>query len=154
VLRFNMLRAHYRQPIDWTEKRLEEAAERLSLFRARSYDADAEPSSRVLGALQDDLNTPQAIAELNKVYDEENPAVLRASCRFLGIDLEEVDLNKMLRDTRRDIDASAVEALIARRAAARKNKNFAEADRVRNELAAMGVVLKDSRDGTTWEPAR
>jgi len=155
VLRFAMLGTHYRQPIDWTLKRLEEAAERLSLFRAHSFDdPDVPPSGAVLDALCDDLNTPQVITELNSLYERKEGAVLRASCKFLGLDVAAVDLNAMLRETRSDLDELAVGALIAVRNAARKARNFKESDRIRDELAAMGVVLKDSKDGTTWEIAR
>jgi cysteinyl-tRNA synthetase len=155
VLRFAMLGTHYRQPIDWTQKRLEEAAERLSLFRAHSGDdPGAKPSSALLGALCDDLNTPQAIAELNALYDRRDAGVLRASCKFLGLDIETVDFAAMLRAQRSDLDESAVRARIDARNAARKERNFKEADRIRDELAGMGVVLKDSKDGTTWEIAR
>ncbi len=155
VLRFAMLGTHYRQPIDWTLKRLEEAAERLSLFRANSFDdPDVPPSAAVLDALCDDLNTPQVIAELNRLYERKEAAVLAASCRFLGLDVATVDLNAMLRERRTDLDERAVDDLIAARNAARKEKNFKESDRIRDELAAMGVVLKDSKDGTTWEIAR
>src|SRR5262249_14805244 len=155
VLRFAMLGTHYRQPIDWTLKRLEEAAERLSLFRAHSIDDPrVPPSDAVLDALSDDLNTPQAIAGLNRLYERKERAALGATCRFLGIDLAQVDFDAMLREKRSDLDEHAVNALIAARAAARKAKNFKESDRIRDELAAMGVVLKDSKDGTTWEIAR
>jgi cysteinyl-tRNA synthetase len=149
-----MLGAHYRQPIDWTLKRLEEAAERLSLFRAHSFDdPDVPPSAAVLDALCDDLNTPQVITELNSLYERKEAAMLRASCKFLGLDVATVNLNTMLRERRTDLDERAVDALIAARNAARMEKNFKESDRIREELAAMGVVLKDSKDGTTWEIA-
>ena len=155
VLRFAMLGTHYRQPIDWTLKRLEESAERLSLFRAHSFDdRGVSPSGAVLGALCDDLNTPQVITELNGLYERKEAALLGASCRFLGLDVGTVDLNTMLRARRADLDERAVDALIAARNTARKEKNFKESDRIRDELAAMGVVLKDSKDGTTWEVAR
>jgi cysteinyl-tRNA synthetase len=155
VLRFAMLGTHYRQPIDWTLKRLEEAAERLSLFRAHSYGAaDAGPAPEIIDALSDDLNTPQAIVELNRLFDRKESGLLKGSCNFLGLDLGSVNLNEMLREKRGDVDDTKVEALIAARTAARKAKNFAESDRIRDELAAMGIVLKDSKDGTTWEIAR
>jgi cysteinyl-tRNA synthetase len=155
VLRFAMLGTHYRQPIDWTLKRLEEAAERLSLFRAHSSDdPNVPPSAAVLDALCAELNTPQVIMELNSLYERKQAAVLGASCRFLGLDLATVNLNTMLRERRSDLDERAVNALIAARNAARNEKNFKESDRIRDELAAMGVALKDSKDGTTWEIAR
>jgi cysteinyl-tRNA synthetase len=102
------------------------------------------------------LNTPQAIAALHKLFDESQggrvpTAAVRSSCRFLGINVEEVDLAKM---TLRQIDETAVSTLIQQRSAARKSKNFAESDRIRDELAKMGVVLKDTKDGTSWEIAR
>jgi cysteinyl-tRNA synthetase len=155
VLRFAMLGTHYRQPIDWTLKRLEEAAERLSLFRAHSFDdPDVPPSAAVIDALCDDLNTPQVIVELNSLYERREAARLGASCKFLGLDTASVNLNTMLRERRSDLDEAAVNALIAARNAARKDRNFRESDRIRDELAAMGVTLKDSKDGTTWEIAR
>jgi cysteinyl-tRNA synthetase len=80
--------------------------------------------------------------------------MLGASCKFLGLDVATVNLNTMLRERRTDLDERAVDALIAARNAARMEKNFKESDRIREELAAMGVVLKDSKDGTTWEIAR
>jgi cysteinyl-tRNA synthetase len=150
-----MLGTHYRQPIDWTLKRLEESAERLSLFRAHSFDdPQASPSEAVLRALCDDLNTPQVIAELNGLYERRETATLGASCRFLGLDVASVNLDSMLREKRGELDEVAVNALIAARNSARKEKNFKESDRIRDELAAMGVVLKDTKDGTTWEIAR
>jgi cysteinyl-tRNA synthetase len=155
VLRFAMLTTHYRQPIDWTLQRLEEAAERLSLFREHSSGAkDEGPAEAVVAALCDDLNTPQAITELNRLFDRKEAGLLIGSCRFLGVDVDSVDLNAMLREKRGDIDEAKVERLIEARNAARKVRNFKESDRIRDELAAMGVVLKDSKDGTTWEIAR
>jgi cysteinyl-tRNA synthetase len=155
VLRFAMLGTHYRQPIDWTLRRLEEASERLSLFRAHSYDdPETQPSPAVLDALCDDLNTPQAIAELNGLFERREAATLRASCKFLGVDVGTVNLNEMLRAQRSDLDDDAIQARIDARNAARKEKNFEKADRIRDELAAMGIVLKDSKDGTSWEIAR
>jgi cysteinyl-tRNA synthetase len=155
VLRFAMLTTHYRQPIDWTLKRLEEAAERLSLFRSRSAGAEDEgPAEAVVAALCDDLNTPQVITELNRLFDLKETGLLKGSCRFLGVDVDNVDWNAMLREKRGDIDEAKVEMLIEARNAARKERNFKESDRIRDELAAMGVVVKDSKDGTTWEIAR
>src|SRR5262249_35431361 len=113
VLRFAMLSTHYRQPIDWTLKRLEETAERLSLFRAHSSGApDSGPSPAVVEALNDDLNTPQVIAELNRHFERKEPELLHGSCKFLGIDLDSVDLSAMLRERRKDIDDAKVATLI------------------------------------------
>jgi cysteinyl-tRNA synthetase len=157
VLKFAMLSTHYRQPINWTQQKLEEAAVTLSTFRQRCFDdGGSEPADEVLDALKDDLNTPQAIAELHKLFDRSqkgqvSSSVVRSSCRFLGINVAEVDLADTIL---KQVDDAAVVALIEKRSIARKAKDFKESDRIRDELAKMGVVLKDSKDGTTWEIAR
>lgn len=171
VLRFNMLRTHYRQPIDWTVKGLEESWNALDEFYAlaaagapnefSSVAGQNEPSGAVLAALLDDLNTPRALAEL---YQLRNAAVhgegvsklhdLIRSLRFLGFLQERTAQWAGRQQASKDIDASRVHSLIEARTAARKAKDFKESDRIRDELAAMGVVLKDSKDGTTWEIAR
>jgi cysteinyl-tRNA synthetase len=168
VLRFAMLSTHYRQPIDWTVRRLEEAAVASDSFRVFSiYDGtNSEPSPEVVAALEDDLNTPRAIAELHRLLSESkrthNPHAARtlfASCKFLGLDVDKVDLNKQSRD-RLDVDGSKVETAIAARNAARRAKDFKESDRIRDELSAMGIQLKDAKDPatgeiiTTWEVKR
>jgi cysteinyl-tRNA synthetase len=146
VVRLNMLRTHYRQPMDWTVKGLEESWTILSSwtdapeFSANKGEAIA---TAVLEALCDDLNTPQMIAALHALSDKSE---LVASLHALGF-------WKRPQSTR-TVDKGKVEMLIATRAAARKAKNFAESDRIRDELAKMGVVLHDSKDGTTWEVAR
>ncbi|MGE0750178.1 MAG: cysteine--tRNA ligase [Variibacter sp.] len=159
VLRFNMLRSHYRQPVDWTVKGMEESWRTLDDWYATAGDDRSSAiSGTVLEALTDDLNTPQAIAALHGLRNLAQGGDALAREEFAGT----LRLVGLLQDTadawskrkRRDVDAKAVEALIAARNAARKAKNFAESDRIRDELAAMGVVLKDSKDGTTWEVAR
>jgi cysteinyl-tRNA synthetase len=157
VLKFAMLSTHYRQPINWTQQKLEDAAVTLSTFRQKSFDdSSSEPAEEVLEALNDDLNTPQAIAELHRLFDKSqkgqvSSSLVRSSCRFLGIDVAEVNLAETIL---KQVDEAAVAALIEQRSAARSTKDFKESDRIRDELAKMGVVLKDSKDGTTWEIAR
>ncbi len=157
VLKFAMLSTHYRQPINWTQQKLEEAAMTLSTFRQRCFDdGSAEPVGEVLDALKDDLNTPQAIAELHKLFDKSqrgflSSAAVSSNCRFLGIDVAEVDLAKTIL---KKVDEATVAELIEKRSAAREARDFQESDRIRDELAKMGVVLKDTKNGTTWEIAR
>jgi cysteinyl-tRNA synthetase len=148
VLRFNMLRTHYRQPIDWTLKGLEESFDTLrSLTDLPDFETgtDRNFAPSVLEALTDDLNTPKAIAELHGLHKADH-AGLASTLRALGFATRP--------ESKRIVDKSKVEKMIATRLEARKAKNFAESDRIRDELAAMGVVLKDSKDGTTWEIAR
>jgi cysteinyl-tRNA synthetase len=149
VLRFNMLRTHYRQPIDWTVKGLEESfstLQSLTDFPAFSDGQDHSFAPPVLEALCDDLNTPLAISELHALHRSGDVAGLGASLRGLGI---------MQRPkSRRAVEEKKVIALINARNSARSAKNFKEADRIRDELAAMGIAIKDSKDGTTWEVKR
>jgi cysteinyl-tRNA synthetase len=171
VVRFNMLRTHYRQPMDWTKGGLEESWRTLDEWyaisemaaRSSSFEADliGEPWPSVRDALLDDLNMPKAIAELHQlrnaaVHGEGSThfSALVRSLRFLGfLGMPFADWNAAKRASSK-IDATNVEKMISARNAARKAKDFKESDRIRDELAAMGVVLKDSKDGTTWEIAR
>jgi cysteinyl-tRNA synthetase len=163
VLRFQMLMTHYRSPIDWTRRATEQASVALDSFShiTRTADvAEGNISPQVLAALGDDLNTSQAIAQLHSLAakgrggDYQAACNLKATCDFLGFGLKEVGLQEILRRQKSHIDSSRVEALISDRTAARARRDFKESDRIRDQLAAMGVVIKDSKEGTTWEIAR
>jgi cysteinyl-tRNA synthetase len=146
VVRLNMLRTHYRQPMDWTVKGLEESWKILASWTDHPEFIETKKEAfapAVLDALCDDLNTPQMIAALHSLSDRSQ---LAASLYALGFN------NRP--QSKRQIDNGKVESLIAARNNARKRRDFKESDRIRDELAAMGVVLKDSKDGTTWEIAR
>jgi cysteinyl-tRNA synthetase len=167
VIRFALLQTHYRQPLDFTERALDDAAMALRAFHfvASSVPAD-RPSEEFLDAVADDLNTPRAIAELHrlqKVAKSGSPILSEASSQLtsalsmIGIDIKSYEpdwLQKQVAGKRLGNRTSEIEKLIAARTAARGNKDWKESDRIRDELAAMGVVLKDSKDGTTWEIAR
>ncbi len=170
ALRFNMLRTQYRQPIDWTFAGLDETHKILWGWYEdlQGVSPDENPPASVIAALCDDLNTPQAIAELHGLHSKKDFSASRTALQFLGFsgDRNEIQRRKVgstAVDVRSDskvmvtanvIRASEVDKLIDARNAARNAKNFKEADRIRDELAKMGVVLKDSKDGTTWEIAR
>ncbi|WP_096358914.1 cysteine--tRNA ligase [Variibacter gotjawalensis] len=161
VLRLAMLQTHYRQPIDWTLKSLEQSAQTLEdWFRVAKPDGGA-PSADVIAALADDLNTAQAMAALHALRKRITAnggataaAELGNTLVFLGFDAAAfADWLSAQRAAIR-VDAAQIDGLIAARRQARADKNWAESDRIRDELAAMGVVLKDSKEGTTWELAR
>jgi cysteinyl-tRNA synthetase len=159
VLRLSMLRTHYHQPIDWTLRALEDSAKVLDDWYGVAGDATGEQmAGAVLDALADDLNTPRAIAELHALRgraqagDARAVDELAASLRFIGL-LRETPTNWLARK-HQGLDTDTIERLIAARAGARHAKNFAEADRIRDQLLAMGIILKDAKDGTTWETAR
>jgi cysteinyl-tRNA synthetase len=163
VLRFNMLRTHYRQPIDWTKKGLEESQKILSGWFSLSglnTDDRTDLSPALLEALEDDLNTPKAIAELHGFAALKDVKRLGAALGFLGFDgatLRKAD--ERAAETAQSV-ASKVEPLIVARLEARKRKDFKESDRIRDELAKMGISLKDTKNKetgeieTTWEVAR
>ena len=144
VLRLAMLRTHYRQPIDFTSKGLEEADRALADFGKACVGAEAtEPGADFLEAMADDLNTPKALAALYTMRGD--PAALRASLALLGIGL-----------AARDAGAAPLEPeaerLLVRRHAARAAKDWKESDRLRDALFSLGVAVKDNKDGTTsWE---
>ncbi|MGZ5872488.1 MAG: cysteine--tRNA ligase [Bradyrhizobium sp.] len=161
VLRLNMLKTHYRSPIDWTLKGLEESAKTLDDWYGVAADAKGEPPSEaILEALSDDLNTPQMIASLHGSRNraasgnERDRKQFAASLRLLGFLSESAAAWEGRKLQVKGIDAKKIEGLITDRTAARARKDFKESDRIRDELAAMGVVIKDSKEGTTWEIAR
>jgi cysteinyl-tRNA synthetase len=161
VLRLNMLKTHYRSPIDWTLKALEESAKTLDDWYWVAADIKGgRPSDVVIEALSDDLNTPQMIASLHGVRNsaasgnEQARDEFAASLRLLGFLSESAAVWKGRKQQASGVDAKQIDALISDRTAARARKDFKESDRIRDELATMGVVIKDSKDGTTWEIAR
>jgi cysteinyl-tRNA synthetase len=146
VLRFNMLRTHYRQPMDWTVAGMKESWNTLEKWYALTEPLADPPVGRAfLDALCDDLNTPQAIAELHKGGDHE----LAGGLGLLGFSNVQERIA-----ARPPIDVAEIADAIAARNEARKARNFAESDRIRDELLAKGIVLKDGPGGTSWDVKR
>jgi cysteinyl-tRNA synthetase len=161
VLRLNMLKTHYHSPIDWRLKGLEESAKTLDDWYWVAADNEGgAPADAVVEALSDDLNTPQMIAALHSLRNsaasgnERDRSAFAASLRLLGFLSESAAEWKSRKQQASGVDATEIEGLISERTAARARKDFRESDRIRDELAAMGVVIKDSKDGTTWAIAR
>ena len=160
VLRYAMLQAHYRQPIDWTVERLAQSRSTLTEFAEIVAGAEmaGEPHDEVMGALSDDLNTPSAMSILHGLAksarrgNAETAGQLKASLAVLGLLEGERKADLWAGAATAAVDAAAVERLIAARLAARKARDFKESDRLRDELAAMGVQLKDAKDPATGEP--
>jgi cysteinyl-tRNA synthetase len=162
VLRLGMLQTHYRQPINWTVAGLREAQRTLDHWYALTSDvALSYFCADTLLALEDDLNTPKAIAALHELRGEAvrgaEPAAgcLKASAQLLGLLQQTSAAWSAFRLASVAIDEVKVVNLIEARAAARKAMNFKEADRIRDELAKMGVEIEDRKDGTTiWKLKR
>ena len=151
-----MVASHYRQPINWTLKGLEEAEKALaSFYEAASADAEPRPAQGVLDALLDDLNTPKAIAEMHGLKNAAGRKALAGTLRFFGFRPDELKAWQARRAPVPGLEQGEIESRVAARNAARKLKNFAEADRIRKELDEMGVELEDHKDGTTtWKRKR
>ncbi|MEA3070412.1 MAG: cysteinyl-tRNA synthetase [Alphaproteobacteria bacterium] len=169
VLRVNMLRTHYRQPIDWTTKALLESKTILDEWYSWVDDIPSSqtlPDDQVMQALSDDLNTPSVLTRLHALVSEirssaggphqiELKRKLKASGSLLGI-LERTQQEYIGYDPlRAAVDEIKIRNLIDARTSARKSRNFKEADVIRDELTRMGIEIEDHRDGTTsWKIKR
>ena len=178
AIRYALLSAHYRQPLDWSEALLEQSVATLERLYGTLRDLaefDAQPTisnSEMETALEDDLNTPKALALLNQdaafarsILDKaprplgtnERAELANAKARLLGagrlLGLLQQDPEAWFKRGVGRVDSSRVEALIEARRAARAARDFARADAIRDELAAMGVAIEDGPQGTRWKTA-
>ncbi len=157
--RLALLSSHYRQPLPWTERLVQESRRTLDLWYELAADADdhGEVAPDVIDALEDDLNTPRAIGALHALRGEAakgNSAAranLKASARLMGFLQSSLEEWKTWRPAGVAIDEVMVDTLITARLDARKRKDFKESDRIRDELAAMGIQLKDAKNKETGE---
>jgi cysteinyl-tRNA synthetase len=161
TVRLTMLQTHYRQPLNWTTNGLREAQRTLDLwYELTGAAAPGLLCADTFDAVADDLNSPKAVASLHELRSEAAKGIkaaagsLKASAQLLGLLQETASEWAGFRPASISIDENKVTALIAARNAARRVRDFRESDRIRDELAKMGVVVKDSKDGTTWEIAR
>jgi cysteinyl-tRNA synthetase len=170
AMRYALLSAQYRQPLDWSEETLKQARASIDrLYNALRQVTDIpaapdhpEPTAEVINALDDDLNTPIALAslheiatELNKTQDSETQAKLKAQLLAGGaiMGLLQKDPEEWFRWQPADMQGlsdDAIDALIAERKAAREAKNFQRADEIRDELTDAGIEMEDSAEGTRW----
>lgn len=168
AIRLGLLQTHYRQPIDFTKEALRNAKRTLDRFYgALRQVADIEPAkdavaSDVLAALEDDINTPLALSVLHALLGDLNKAATpEEKARLKGLILDGGSVLGLFQQDPEDwfrwhpasgegLDDAEIDALIERRTDARKNKDFAESDRIRDELAENGIVLEDKPDGTIW----
>ncbi|MBN9322618.1 MAG: cysteine--tRNA ligase [Delftia acidovorans] len=167
TVRFFVVRSHYRSPLNYSDVHLNDARGALKrLYTALSLVAPAEvavdwnhpAAARFKAAMDEDFGTPEAVAvlfelaaEVNRSKSAETAGLLKALAGCLG--LLQGDPQAFLQAGTSEMDAGAIEAQIAARAAAKAAKDWAEADRIRKALLEQGIVLKDSPAGTTWEAA-
>ncbi|MFK7957974.1 MAG: cysteine--tRNA ligase [Lysobacterales bacterium] len=169
LLRLALLSAHYRQPLDWSDQVLVQQRERLDkMYRALNtvehIEAVAsEPDHEVVTALEDDLNTPQALAALNSLVsqlsnatNEAQQAALKgqvlASGQLMG--LLGCAPDDWLKAGQVGLEDNQIDALIRERQQARENRDFARADIIRQQLSDNGIVIEDGPQGTTWRAER
>ena len=169
LLRYMLVKAHYRQPLDWSDATLAQARATLDGWYTvlRDFaDIAVEPGTvpdALLAALADDLNTPEALAVVAGLADaarkSTNPqskhdakAALLGAGKFLG--LLQNDPEQWFKGSDNSIDAAWVENLLAERAQARKRRDFTTSDRIRDELAAKNIVIEDSPQGARWKVAK
>nr|WP_202899331.1 hypothetical protein [Kordiimonas gwangyangensis] len=150
----SLLAAHYRQPVDFSIESMREQKRRLDRWYRLTDGvvASADVPESVVDALKDDLNTPKAIAALDAFATPEDAPKLKAGAQFMGF-LQMGATAWFQGDAPEGISVAEIEAKISERLEARKNKDFAASDRIRDELAALGVVLEDSAGVTTWRKA-
>jgi cysteinyl-tRNA synthetase len=145
VLRLALLSAHYRQPLEWSGQLIAQSKATLDRLYRAAGDAEAgDPDPTVIEAIADDLNTPLALSRLSAI---EEPRALRASAAVLGL------LQESSAAWFQGVGDERVEGLIVARSEAKKARNFAEADRIRADLVAEGILLEDGPSGTTWRRA-
>ena len=171
VLRYLLLSAHYRQPLDWSDEaltRVQRTIDRVygvirdAMDKFGPLERAEAPSPAFMSALMDDLNTPDALAELNsearrlanaesKQAAQESGGNLLAAGALIG--LFQQDPNTWLAGDTEGLDDNLIEQLINERNAARKERNFSRADEIRDQLQAMDITLEDVADGTRWRRA-
>jgi len=172
VIRYFLSSVHYRSYIDYSEDGLREAHSALERFYqalkavpvvAQEVTLQNDYEQRFVAAMDDDFNTPRALAILFEITSELNKAVregdsaapqlaaqLKRLAGMIGLLQQEPDQFLQGEAGEGDLSAEEIEALIEQRSLARKNKDFAEGDRIRDLLAEKGIILKDSREGTGW----
>ena len=148
VIRLTLLSTHYRQPLDWTQRKLDEMHNVLRRWRKLSAAVDSglqPPRDSVITALAEDLNTPEAISEIHSLVAAGDAEGVKSSAAFLGLSMATASHRLM------DASRGVIEKMIAQRTMARRMKDFAAADLIRNHLHAAGIDISDEPNGTQWD---
>ena len=151
--------AHYRQPLDWNDKLLEESQKTIDKWYKGYIELDKPKliSDDDLYPLYDDLNTPRYIANLHKLYEKsqsdnlEDKKVFVSACNFVGLLTETKDEWNNFKKNKSTLNKELVETKIKERNKARDDKNYELADKIRNELLEKGVQIEDKDGKTSWK---
>ncbi len=159
VLRLALLSAHYKQPLDWNDKLIDDCQNTINKWYNSYLDIEnySEVPYEILQPLYDDLNTPGYIANLHKLYDkaqkgnDEDKSLFVSACQFVGLLNENKENWLKFKISKALISEKEILQKIQERNKARENKNYKEADKIRNELLDKGVLIEDKDGKTTWK---
>ena len=157
IIRLALMSAHYKQPLDWNDKLLIDCENTLDKWY-KVYSSNLKSvkiSDEILKPLYEDLNTPGYIANLHKLYEKankgENVALFVSACKFIGLMNENINEWNDFKKKKVSITESEIEKMLGLRDKARENKNYKEADRIRDELLDKGVLIEDKDGKTLWK---
>ena len=157
IIRLALMSAHYKQPLDWNDKLLSDCESTLDKWY-KVYSSNLKPikvSNEILKPLYEDLNTPGYIANLHKLYEKankgENIDLFVSACKFIGLMNETSEQWNEFKKKRVSITESEIENMLSLRDKARENKNYKEADSIRDELLDKGVLIEDKDGKTLWK---
>ena len=157
IIRLALMSAHYKQPLDWNDQLLSDCENTLDKWY-KVYSPNLKSvkvSDEILKPLYEDLNTPGYIANLHKLYEKankgENIELFVSACKFIGLMNETSEQWNEFKKKRVSITESEIENMVSLRDKARENKNFKEADRIRDELLDKGVLIEDKDGKTLWK---
>ena len=157
IIRLALMSAHYRQPLDWNDKLLSDCESTLDKWYKvySSSSKSIKVPDEILKPLYEDLNTPGYIANLHKLFEKaikgENVDLFISACKFIGLMNENAEEWNEFKKKRVSITESEIENMLSLRDKARENKNYKEADRIRNELLDKGVLIEDKDGKTLWK---
>ena len=159
VLRLALMSAHYRQPLDWNDKLLEDSENTINKWYNVYLNIEKKPkiSDEILKPLLDDLNTPGYITNLHKLYEkaskgsDEDKRIFISACHFVGLLNESKEDWLKFKKSKVSISESEILFKINQRNKARINKNYEEADKIRNDLLDKGVLIEDKDGKTVWK---
>ncbi len=157
VLRLALISAHYKQPLDWNDKLLEDCQNTIDKWYNVYMPSNKDVNDEIIQPLYDDINTPGYIANLHKLYEkankgnDEDKKIFNSACNFIGLlqETKEVWLN--YKKDKADISEEEIESKIELRNKARTDKDYKEADNIRNYLFDKGVLIEDKNGKTIWK---
>jgi len=157
VLRLALISAHYKQPLDWNDKLLEDCQNTINKWYNVYMPSNKDVNDEIIQPLYDDINTPGYIANLHKLYEkankgnDEDKQIFNSACNFIGLLQETKEMWLNYKKDKADISEEEIESKIELRNKARTDKDYKEADNIRNYLFDKGVLIEDKDGKTIWK---